>query len=141
MVERISSKEVVILVDTGNTRNFLDPAIITKASLPLQHTKIIKVKVANGDSMICDRKCDQVALRVQGYTFTTYFYALTLGGYDVILGVYWLKELGPILWDFGQLTMALELKGNEVKLRDLHPKSGQWRKQKGSTYLRIKSKE
>lgn len=54
IVGRISSKEVVILVDTGSTHNFLDPAIVTKASLPLQHTKTIKAKVANGDSMICD---------------------------------------------------------------------------------------
>lgn len=122
MIERIESKEVVILVDMGSTYNFLNPAIVTKVGLPLQHNKRIKVKIANEDSMFCDGKCDKVIVRVQGYTFTIGFYTLTLGGCDVILGVNWLKELGPILWDFCQLIMAFEMEGKKVKLRGLHPK-------------------
>lgn len=98
----IGKKEEVILVDMGSTHNFLDPAVITKARLFVQPTRSITVKVANGDSMLCEGRSNQVAFRVQGYDFTIVFYALTLGGCDVILGVYWLKTLGLILWDFMQ---------------------------------------
>lgn len=72
--------------------------------------------------MLCEGKCDQVEVKVQGHVFTTDFYALTLGGCDFILGVYWLKTLGLILWDFLQLTMAFELEGRQVELQGLHPK-------------------
>ena len=84
---------------------------MTKVGLPLQPTKTVKVKIANGDFLSCDGKCDQAALRMQGYTFTADFYALTLEGCDAILGVYWLKELGSILWDFNKLIMAFEVAG------------------------------
>jgi hypothetical protein len=33
-------------------------------------------------------------------------YTLPLEGFDVILGVQWLKSLGPIAWDFVALSMA-----------------------------------
>lgn len=122
MVGRIGTKEVVILVNTSSTHTFLDLAIVIKAGLTLQPTKTIKVKIANGESIFCEGRCDQVALRVQGHTFTTEFYALTLGGCDIILGVYWLKDLGPILWGFCQLTMAFVSEGKEMQLRRLHSK-------------------
>lgn len=33
-------------------------------------------------------------------------YALQLEGFDVVLGVQWLRTLGPIVWDFDHLTMS-----------------------------------
>lgn len=36
--------------------------------------------------------------------------------------MYWLKDLGPILWDFCQLTMAFVSEGKDVQLPGLHPK-------------------
>jgi hypothetical protein len=33
------------------------------------------------------------------------YYGLTLGSFDMALGVQWLESLVPILWDFGQRAM------------------------------------
>jgi hypothetical protein len=38
--------------------------------------------------------------------FNTNFYVLPLDGFDVVLGVQWLRTLGPVLWDFDDLKMT-----------------------------------
>lgn len=56
---------------SGSAHNFLDPAVITKVGLLVQPTKSITVKMANGNSMLCEGRSDRVAFRVQGYHFST----------------------------------------------------------------------
>lgn len=40
---------VTILIDFGSTYNFLNPIVVTKNKLPLHITKIVKVRVTNGE--------------------------------------------------------------------------------------------
>lgn len=42
-------------------------------------------------------------------------YTISLGGYDVVLGTQWLATLGPILWDFGLLTMSFWRHDHQVQ--------------------------
>jgi hypothetical protein len=42
---------------------------------------------------------------LQGHTFVVDLYILPLAGCDMVLGIQWLRNLGPILWDFLTLTM------------------------------------
>jgi len=42
-----------------------------------------------------------------------------LGGFEAVLGAQWLRMLGPILWDFGQLLMKFILRGQMVELKGL----------------------
>jgi len=67
----IQHQMVVILVDSGSTDNFLDPAIVFKARLPTLTSKVIVVKVANGQLMSGEGTCPAVSIRVQGNTFCT----------------------------------------------------------------------
>lgn len=32
---------------------------------------------------------------------------MSLGGYDIVLGVQWLRTLGPVLWDFDKVQMQI----------------------------------
>ena len=66
----------------------------------------MKVTVANGERMPCLNIYRVAAFSIDGETFSTDFFALPLAGYDVVLGTDWLASLGPILWDFGALTMS-----------------------------------
>jgi hypothetical protein len=48
-----------------------------------------------------------IPFSIAGEQFSIDFFALPLAGYDVVLGTEWLAaSLGPILWDFGALTMS-----------------------------------
>ena len=49
----------------------------------------------------------------------TDFLVLTLMGCDIILGVHWLRELGPITWDFSKLTMNFIMAGNNITLQGM----------------------
>jgi hypothetical protein len=42
---------------------------------------------------------------MQGLVFRTDLFILPLAGCDVVLGIQWLRTLGPILWDFTKLQM------------------------------------
>jgi hypothetical protein len=56
---------MVILVDTGNTHNFLDPRIVRNSHLCIRSLKKkMQVKVADGDRMLSEGKCENVALIV-----------------------------------------------------------------------------
>jgi hypothetical protein len=54
---------------------------------------------------------------IQGEEFVMDCYTLPLEGFDAILGVQWLKSLGPIVWDFVALSMALLRQGRSVRLQ------------------------
>ena len=66
----------------------------------------MRVLVANGDRVPCECVARDVALAIGTDEFTISCYGIRLGGFDLILGVEFLRTLGPILWDFEDLCMA-----------------------------------
>ena len=65
----------------------------------------LSVTVANGDKMWVKELCPNVQWKVGEVEQNTDCLVLSLKGCDMVLGVQWLKSLGPILWDFTTLTM------------------------------------
>jgi len=61
----------------------------------VQNGRAIKVKIANGQEV------------------------LPLAGCDIVLGIQWLRVLGPILWDFQQLTMKFQYGHADCMLQGL----------------------
>ena len=66
----------------------------------------MKVRVANGERVPCLGVLARATFRIDGEAFRANVCALPLAGYDIVLGTQWLATLGPILWDFGALTMS-----------------------------------
>jgi hypothetical protein len=60
-------------------------------------------------------------MKVQCNTFCTKFYILTLGGCDLVLGIQWLRTLGPIIWDLLKLTMTFSWKGEHIFFTGFNP--------------------
>lgn len=56
--------------------------------------------------MPCQGVAREVALAIGTEEFAISCFGIELGGFDVILGVEFLRTLGPILWDFEDLCMA-----------------------------------
>ncbi|OIT36537.1 putative mitochondrial protein, partial [Nicotiana attenuata] len=67
------------------------------------------------------RMCQAISFSIDNTVFIADFIIIPLPGFDMVLGVKWLRTLGPILWDFATLTMSFVLNGDQVVLRGHQP--------------------
>ena len=112
----MGSQCVSVLLDTGSTHNFIQSRIARAVGLPIIKTSTFQVMIGNGQKLECQGHCTNVKLSIQNFTFSTTFHVLPIQGADVVLGVQWLKELGPVTIDYNQLSMTFEHKGMLVRL-------------------------
>nr|CAD1837126.1 unnamed protein product [Ananas comosus var. bracteatus] len=113
----VKNKKVHILIDSGSTHNFLDTTIATKLGCSLEEVPAVKVTVADGNKLLSSSICRSFKWKMQGLEFNADLLLLSLRGCDMVLGIQWLIQLGPILWDFKQLRMEFQVKDRKVVLK------------------------
>jgi hypothetical protein len=79
-----------------------------------------RVAVANGDKIDCHGLANSLRLCVGPDIFTMDSYAIPLDSFDIILGVQFLRTLGPILWDLANMNMAFWKNGYQVLWKGLN---------------------
>lgn len=77
------------------------------------------VVVANGEHITIVGICERQSVTIGHEKFTLNCFAISLGGFDLMLGVHWLRSLGPILWNFEALTMTFWHADHQVKWRGI----------------------
>ena len=107
--ETIGSKEVIILVDSGATHNFLSLELVQQLALPLTTTTSYEVMMGTGISVKGKGICRGVCISMQGLTVVEDFLPLELGNTDVILGMPWLGTLGDVKVNWKMLTMKIKM--------------------------------
>jgi hypothetical protein len=110
----IAGTKLLALVDSGSTHTFIDDQVVRRLGLDIMLRLGLSMKVANGGKVQSYGVCKATSLDVQGEQFSVDCYALPLEGFEIILGVHWLKSLGPIVWDFAALSMAFYRDGRAV---------------------------
>lgn len=83
---RINHQDLVILIVTGCTYNFLDTSIWMLLKLPMPIEDSFEVKIANGTMVKTKGACHAMNLKIQGRKFIMDLNVLSLGGFDVVLG-------------------------------------------------------
>jgi len=83
---RINHQDLVILIITGCTYNFLDTSIWMLLKLPMPIEDSFEVKIANGTMVKTKGACHAMNLKIQGQKFIMDLNVLSLGGFDVVLG-------------------------------------------------------
>lgn len=96
--------------------NFLHNRVVVNLGLKPTETTPLRVTVGNGEEIRCHQLCTAVQVHIQQQSFTIDFHMLPLCGDDVVLGVQWLKTLGPVLTDYGALTMKFITDGKLIEL-------------------------
>ena len=107
----VGAHEFTALIDSGSTHNFISSSAAQRAGLVFHSSKGAHVTVANGDRVACRGLARDVGLRItqQGVgheDFTLDCFTIPLDCHDMVLGIAFLRTLGPILWDFDDLCMA-----------------------------------
>ena len=114
MQARIGATDLVALLDSGSTHNFISDVAARRARVPLDPRRGLSVAVAYGDRIGSPGCFRSQRVTIGDHTFVIDFYALPLGGYDVVLGAQWLGSLGPTLWDFAKQSLAFGSPNNRV---------------------------
>ena len=116
---QVGNTQLVALLDSGSTHNFVRADITRRIGLHFQPCPGASVLVANGDRVACSGLATEVAIRIADETFTVDCYSIPLDGYDMVLGIKFLRTLGPILWDFDDLCLAFTRAGQRVFWRGI----------------------
>lgn len=82
---------MLILLDSGSSHCFLDKRIAKCVKGMTYQTKLLTVMVANGQTMTSSEECRGVLWSMHKYKFVHNFLIIELGGYDIIIGVDWMK--------------------------------------------------
>jgi hypothetical protein len=110
----INGALLLILLDSESTHNFLGIGAAARLGVDLRGRTGLRMAVANDDHITSLRCCRGLHIGIEGEPFIIDCYGLTLGSFDMVLGVQWLKALGSILWDFGRQTMAFVHNGRRL---------------------------
>nr|CAD1832891.1 unnamed protein product [Ananas comosus var. bracteatus] len=111
------NRRIHVLIDSGSSHNFLDSAIASKLGCHTEAVSPVKVTVADGNRLTSSAMCKGFKWKMQGVEFDTDLLLLPFKGCDMVLGIQWLIQLGPILWDFKQLRMEFHFRKRKVVLR------------------------
>ena len=78
--------------------------------------------VGNGQHLACTRYCTNISLTIQHFTCVVDLYVLPIAGTNIILGVQWLKLLGPVLTNYSTMSMKFFYDGQFIELHgDMEP--------------------
>jgi len=113
----IGKSPVVILVDIESTHNFVQDRVVKVLGLHVQAAHSFLVMVGNGEEIRCDSYCPNVGIKIDPHQFQVDLFVLPLSGADLVLGIQWLKSLGPVLTDYEFLTMKFMKDGKVVQLK------------------------
>ncbi|KAI0524824.1 hypothetical protein KFK09_004212 [Dendrobium nobile] len=103
----IADREVVVLIDSGATHNFISTQIVESLGMELVDTGGYGVMMGTGKVEMGRGVCREVVLMIQGIQVKEDFLPLELGSTDVILGMKWLRTLGETKINWGTLRMEL----------------------------------
>lgn len=107
---------IVVMLDSGATHNFISPQLVKRAKLKVQQETGCDIKLGTGVTVQSVGICKQVIFQVSGMEFVSDIITLELGGADIILGVQWLRTLGTCQVNWETHEWKFVYKGTKVTL-------------------------
>lgn len=91
--------------------NFVQTKLAAHLNLVVQLSTHLRVTIGNGDTRKCGRECTKVLLKMGEATFNVDLILLAIYRADIMLGVQWMSQISPILFDYNQLWMEFDYLG------------------------------
>lgn len=112
---RVMSKDVMVLIDSGCTHNFINSKVVKALGLKPTPLDPYVVHLPDGSNQLWNRQVKNVPLRIQTYYDLLTFGIMDLAHIDVILGQQWLFAKDPRI-SFRKHTVELDHNGKRLKL-------------------------
>jgi hypothetical protein len=119
LISYIKHRKVIILVDSGRNHNFIHRCIAQETNCYIRVVNNFQNMIANGGSMKCGGNCENVCLQIGDYHLKSHILSIDMGSCDIVLGAKWIRNLGPILMDFKELTMQFNQEGQQYKFQGI----------------------
>lgn len=114
---RLKNKEVVVLIDSGATHNFISEELVRQLGLQGVPTRDYTVQMGNDDEVKSTGILKGLRLKLEGIDVMADFFPLKLGSTDLILGFQWLATLGDAVMNWGNLSLMVTIGGCKVKIQ------------------------
>ncbi|PWA62325.1 hypothetical protein CTI12_AA363990 [Artemisia annua] len=124
----IKRQIVSMLVDSGSSHNFINISVARRLGLKLIAIPTKIVSVANGLKLPIQFIIKSLKWRTNGVEFEADFFAMPIGGYDVVLGINWLSTLGEIKFDFKLLYMEFNWRNKVIRFNGRPKITHEWDK-------------
>jgi hypothetical protein len=85
LIGYIKHRKVIILVDSGNTNNFIHRCISQETHCYIHAVNNFQIMIANGGSMKCRGCCENVCLQIGDYHLKSHMFSIDMGGCDIVL--------------------------------------------------------
>lgn len=115
LTAQVKGLSVQVLLDGGNTHNFIHPRAVQFLKVPVDSSSNFQVMVGNGSLLKCHGVVRQLPLTIQGFTFSTDFYVIDFHGADLVLSVVWLATLGPTVTDYAKRLFQFDSNGETIR--------------------------
>jgi hypothetical protein len=109
----------IILVNKGSTHNFIHLRIAQETNCYIPVVNNFQIMIANGGSMKCGGHCENVHIQIGDCHLKYHMFSIDMGGCDIVLGAEWIRNLGPILMDFKELTMQFDQEVQQYKFQGI----------------------
>jgi hypothetical protein len=116
---RVAGATLGALIDSGSTHSFILASVARRLLLQPTPRPGLNVMVANGDHVPNDGVCYGVHIFLNSEEFVIDLFVIPLDGYDMVLGVHWLRTLGPLLWDFNKARLSCWRDDHQVTLQGI----------------------
>lgn len=116
LIGKVADVEVLILVDSGSSHSFISEAIAGRLTDQVQQVPPTSVKIADGGVLICSGVIPACAWQSQGHTFLSDLRVLPLGCYDMVVGMDWLEQCGPMWIDWVAKRLQFQHQGQTILL-------------------------
>ena len=83
----LAGQKVITLLDTGATHNCIDAQFEERHGLITEDFDGLRVKVADGYTLRCDRMVRDLPLRLNNYEFKADYHVVNMGDMDIVLGM------------------------------------------------------
>ncbi|KAA0033719.1 Transposon Tf2-6 polyprotein [Cucumis melo var. makuwa] len=90
----IEGGEVIILIDSGATHNFIHRGVVEELALPLERKNKFRVTIDNGTALEGNGICKKVEVKLPKLTIVADFLVIELRSIDLVLGMQWLRIYG-----------------------------------------------
>ena len=91
--------------------------MVHQLGLPTQTTTPLSVMVGNRHHLDCRHVCAALVVHIKDIVFNIDLHVLPLCGAYIVLGVQWLKSLGPVLTDYNELSMKFSCGGRVIEVK------------------------